>query len=101
MMNKNLMKQAQQLQQRLVKAQEELAVMSVEVSAGGGVITVVVTGDQKLKSIKIKPEIVDPQDVEALEDLVLAAVAEGLEKSRLMANQHMSKLTGGLNIPGM
>ncbi len=101
MMNRNLMKQAQQLQQRLAKAQEELATMTVESSAGGGMITVVFTGEQKLKSIKIKPEIVDPADVEGLEDLILAALTEGFDKSRAMANQHMSKLTGGLNIPGL
>ena len=101
MMNKNLMKQAQLLQQRIAKAQEELGSLTAEGSAGGGVVSVVVTGDQKLQSIKIDPEVVSSDDVDMLEDLVLAAINEGLEKSRGAASEHLSKATGGLNIPGL
>ena len=100
-MNKHMMKQAQQLQAGLTKAQEELGGMTVEASAGGGTVKAVVTGDQRLQSIKVEPEVVSPDDVEMLEDLVLAAVNEGLEKSREMASSHLGKLTGGLGIPGL
>ncbi len=101
MMNKNLMKQAQQLQQRIAKAQQEIGSLAAEGSAGGGVVNVVVTGDQRVLSLKIDPEAVSPDDVEMLEDLVIAALNEGLEKSRQAATEHMSKATGGLNIPGL
>ncbi len=97
-MNKNLLKQAQQLQAKLAKAQEELKNMTVQATSGGGAVTVVVTGDQQLQSVKISKEAAG--DAEMLEDLVKAAVNEGLEKSRDMANAHLSKLTGGLGIPG-
>lgn len=99
-MNKNLIKQAQQLQSKLAKAQEELADMTVEGSAGGGAVKAVVSGDQRLKSIKIDIEVVSPDEVDMLEDLVAAAVNEGIEKSREMASGHLGKLTGGLGIPG-
>ncbi len=101
MMNKNLMKQAQQLQQRIAKAQQEIGDLIAEGSAGGGVVTAVVSGDQRLLSLKIDPEAVSPDDVDMLEDLVFAAVNEGLEKSRQAATEHLSKATGGLNIPGL
>ena len=101
MMNKNVLKQAQMLQARIAKAQEELGALTTEASAGGGAVTVVVTGDQHVKSIKISKEAVSPDDVETLEDLVLAAISEGLEKSRQMASAHLQKATGGLNIPGL
>ena len=101
MMNKNLMKQAQQLQQRIAKAQQEIGDLTAEGSAGGGVVTAVVSGDQRLLSLKIDPEAVSPDDVDMLEDLVFAAVNEGLEKSRQAATEHLSKATGGLNIPGL
>lgn len=97
-MNKNLLKQAQQLQAKLAKAQEELKNMTVQATSGGGAVTVVVTADQQLQSVKISKEAAG--DAEMLEDLVKAAVNEGLEKSRDMANAHLSKLTGGLGIPG-
>ncbi len=100
-MNKNMMKQAQQLQARLAKAQDELGSMTAEATSGGGAVKVVATGDQRLESIKIDPEVVSPDDVEMLEDLILAAVNEGLEKSRQLASDHLSKLTGGLGIPGL
>ena len=101
MMNKNLMKQAQQLQQRIAQAQQEIGDLTAEGSAGGGVVTAVVSGDQRLLSLKIDPEAVSPDDVDMLEDLVFAAVNEGLEKSRQAATEHLSKATGGLNIPGL
>ena len=100
-MNKHMLKQAQQLQARLAKAQGELGDMTVEATSGGGAVKAVVTGDQRLQSIKVESEVVSPDDVEMLEDLVLAAVNEGLEKSREMANSHLGKLTGGLGIPGL
>ncbi len=100
-MNKNMLKQAQQLQARLARAQQELGEMTVEVTSGGGAVSVVVTGDQRLQSIKVSPEVVSPDEVDLLEDLVLAAVNEGLEKSREMASGHLGKLTGGLGIPGL
>ena len=100
MMNRNMLKQAQQLQARLAKAQEELGSMTAEGSAGGGAVKVVVTGDQRLQSIKVNPEVVNAEDVEMLQDLVLAAVNDGLEKSRALAQGHLGKLTGGLGIPG-
>lgn len=100
-MNKNIMRQAQELQAKLAKTQEELGKETVEASSGGGIVTVVVDGHQNLRSIKIKPEAVDPQDVGLLEDLVLAAVSEGLKKSQELVAKRMGALTGGLKIPGM
>ncbi|MSQ40576.1 MAG: YbaB/EbfC family nucleoid-associated protein [Dehalococcoidia bacterium] len=100
-MNRNMMRQAQQLQQRLIKAQEELEQLMVEASAGGGAVKVVVSGKLKLQSLTINPEAVDPQDVEMLQDLVLAAVNEGLQKAEEMASQKMSAITGGFRLPGM
>ena len=100
-MNRNFLKQAQQLQQRLLKAQEELEEMTVEASSGGGAVKVVVSGKLKLHSLEISPDAVDPQDVEMLQDLVLAALNEGLEKAQEMASEKMSALTGGMKLPGM
>ena len=99
-MNKNLLRQAQQLQAKLTKAQEELVDMTVEGSSGGGAVKATVTGDQRVLGIKIDPEVVSPDDVELLEDLVLAAVNEGMDKSRELASGHLGKLTGGLGVPG-
>lgn len=99
-MNK-LMKQAQQMQAKMAKMQEELEAKTVEASAGGGVVKVVVNGKQELLDIKIDPDAVDPEDVEMLEDLILAAVNEGMRKVADMVNEKMAKLTGGMNIPGM
>ena len=100
-MNRNIMRQAQELQARLAKAQEELAQAKVEASSGGGAVTVTANGQQQILSVKISPEAINPDDVEMLEDLVLAAVSEALTKSQEMATKHMGKLTGGLNIPGL
>jgi len=94
-------KQIQQMQQRLLKAQEELANETVEATAGGGVITVVITGNQQIRKITIAPEAVDPSDVSMLEDLMVAAVNEALAKSQELAAKRMGAVTGNLRIPGM
>ena len=99
-MNK-MMKQVQDMQKNMVKAQEELAMLEVEASAGGGMVTVKVSGDLKINSIKIDPGAVDPEDVEMLEDMVLAAANEALRSAQELANSKMSDVTGGMNIPGL
>ncbi len=91
----------QQLQARLAKMQEELGNETVEVSVGGGAITVVMTGHQKVQSVKLAPEVVDPDDVPMLEDLLVAAMNEAVEKSRELVNQRLGALTGGMKIPGL
>lgn len=101
MMNRKMMRQAQQLQQRMAKLEQELETETVEASAGGGMVTVVVTGKLAVQSVTIDPEVVSPEDVDMLEDLVLAAVNEGLGKAQQLAAQKMSAITGGLNIPGL
>jgi DNA-binding YbaB/EbfC family protein len=98
MFNQNMMKQ---MQNRLVKIQEELSAETVEATAGGGVVKAVVTGQQKLVSIEIDPAAVDPDDVEMLQDLVVAAVNEALTKAQELAAQRLSALTGGMKIPGL
>ncbi len=100
-MNRKMLRQAQQLQQRMMKVQEELESATVETTAGGGVVKAVVTGKLKLESIEIDPEVVTPDDVGMLQDLALAAVNDGLEKAQEMAASRMNELTGGLNIPGL
>jgi DNA-binding YbaB/EbfC family protein len=100
-MNRDMLRQAQQLQQRMAKIQEELGNESVEGSAGGGVVTVVANGHQVLQSVSIQPDAVDPDDVAMLEDLVMAAVNEALEKARALASQKMNALTGGMKLPGL
>jgi hypothetical protein len=97
----NMMKQAQKLQAKMLKLQEELAQKAVEATAGGGMVTVMANGKQQVLSIKIEPEVVDPEDIEMLQDLILAAVNDALAKSQEMVSSEMSKLTGGLNIPGL
>lgn len=97
----NLMKQAQKLQKQMEDAQKELETKEFEASVGGGAVTVTVTGKKVLTKVSIKPEVVDEDDVEMLEDLVLAAVNEALKKAEDETNSSMGKLTGGLNIPGM
>ncbi len=96
-----MMKQAQKMQRDMAKMQEELKDTEVEASAGGGAVTVKVTGKQELISIAISPEVVDADDIEMLQDLVLAAVNEGLNQSRELAKQEMLKITGGIEIPGL
>ena len=97
----NIMKQAQQMQRRMAQLQEELANKKVEASAGGGMVTATVSGKQQLLGLKIDPAAVDPDDVEMLQDLVTAAVNEALKQSQQMASEEMSKLTGGMSIPGL
>ena len=96
-----LMKQAQQFQSKMAKMQEELGERTVEASAGGGMVTVVANGKQEIVSIQIEGEVVDPDDIEMLQDLILAAVNDALSKSRDMVNEEMGKLTKGMNIPGL
>ncbi|MBL7210930.1 MAG: YbaB/EbfC family nucleoid-associated protein [Desulfobacteraceae bacterium] len=96
-----LMKQAQQFQSKMAKLQEELADQTVEASAGGGMVTVVVNGKQELLSIQIDPEVIDRDDSEMLQDLIMAAVNDGLTRAKEMMNEEMGKLTKGLNVPGL
>jgi DNA-binding YbaB/EbfC family protein len=100
-MNKNVFRQAQELQAKLAKAQEELGEMTAEVSSGGGAIRIVVDGQQKIRSVSISPEVINAEDAEFLEDLVTAAVNEAIQKSQELAASHLSSLTGGLKIPGL
>ena len=100
-MNRNMMKQAQQFQARLAKAQEELESQTVEASSGGGMVKVVATGKQTIESIIIERDAVDPDDVELLQDMVLAAVNDALNQSQAMAAERLEAITGGLKIPGM
>ena len=97
----NLMKQAQQMQQKMLKLQEEIAKRTLDASVGGGMVTVTVNGKSEVLHIKIEPEVVDPNDVEMLEDLIVAGVNEALRKAQEMVSEEMSKLTGGLKIPGL
>lgn len=97
----NLMKQVQEMQEKLLEMQEKMGEKSVEASAGGGMVMAVANGRQEVLSIKIDPAVIDPNDVEMLEDLVVAAVNEALRKSREMVTEEMGKLTGGLRIPGL
>lgn len=99
-MNK-LMKQLQKMQQDIAKLQEELQEKTVEATAGGGVVKVVASGGKQIVSIDISPEVVDPDDVEMLQDLIMAATNEALQKAEDMVAEEMSKLTGGLNMPGL
>ena len=96
-----MMKQVQEMQKQMARAQEELAHEEVEASAGGGMVSVRVTGDLQIVSIKIDPGAVDPDDVEMLEDMVLAATNEALRSAQEMASKKLGGLTGGLNIPGL
>ena len=97
----NMMKQAQKLQAKMLRLQEELSDKTVEATAGGGMVKIVANGRQQILSIQIEKEVVDPDDVEMLQDLILAAVNDALVKSQEMVSGEMSKLTGGLKIPGM
>jgi DNA-binding YbaB/EbfC family protein len=97
----NLMKQAQQMQAKLATLQNELADREIEASAGGGMVKVKVNGKQQLISISINKECVDPNDVSTLEELVFTAVNQGMKQSQDMVQQAMSKVTGGMNIPGL
>jgi DNA-binding YbaB/EbfC family protein len=100
-MNKFVLRQAQDLQAKLLKAQQELAEMTTEVSSGGGAIKIVVDGQQRIRSVTISPEVVNAEDIEMLQDLVMTAVNEAIQKSQELAASHLSGLTGGLKLPGM
>ena len=100
-MNKFIMRQAQELQAKLAKAQEELNDITLEASSGGGTVKVTINGQQNIQSVKISPEVINPDDVELLEDLVLAAVSEAIAKSQEVAAERLGGLTGGLKIPGL
>ncbi len=97
----NMMKQAQRMQQQMMQMQQELEEKEYEATAGGGVVKAVLNGKKQLKSITIDPEAVDPEDVEMLEDMVVAAVNEALRKAEEDANASMGKLTGGMNLGGL
>ena len=100
-MNMNMMKQAQKMQQEMLKMQQEMETKAYEATAGGGVVTASVNGKHELVSIAIDPEAVDPEDVEMLQDLVVAAVNEAMPKADADAATSMQKLTGGLNLGGL
>jgi DNA-binding YbaB/EbfC family protein len=93
--------QMQAMQQQMLEAQEALGDKTVEISSGGGAVTVVMSGHQKLESIIIDPEVIDPEDAEMLQDLIMAAVNEAVESSQNLAADEMGAITGGLNIPGL
>lgn len=96
----NLMKQAQRMQKQMAEVQENLDTLLFEASVGGGAIVATVNGKKALTKMEIKPEVVDPDDIEMLQDLIIAAVNEALAKAETEVNDKMSKLTGGLNLPG-
>ncbi len=97
----NIMKQAKKMQERMLELQEELAAKSVEATAGGGMVSVRVNGKFEVLSLKIEKEVVNPEDVEMLQDLIIAAVNEGVRKAQEMASAEMAKITGGMQIPGL
>ena len=96
-----IMKQAKKMQERMGQLQKELETKTVEAQAGGGMVRVVVNGKFEIVSLKIEKEVVNPEDIEMLQDLIAAAVNEGIRKSQEMASSEMGKITGGLNIPGL
>ena len=100
-MDKSMLRQAQQLQAKLAKMQEELGSMTVEAASGGGAVKVIMDGHQRICSVEISPEVVSTGDIELLQDMVMTAVNEAVNKSQELANKHLGKLTGGLNIPGL
>ncbi len=97
----NLMKQAKKMQEQMLKMQEELEEKTVEASAGGGVVTVIANGKKEIVEISIDPSVIDPDDVEMLQDLIMAAANEALRKAEEMVQNEMGKITGGLGLPGM
>ena len=96
-----LMAQAQKMQAKIAKVQEEIAAMEVAGESGGGAVKVTAAGDMRIKSLTIDPSAIDPDDVEMLQDMILAAVNDALDSAETMAGQQMSAVTGGLNIPGL
>ena len=100
-MNKNMLQQAQRLQAMFLKAQEELEALNVEGSAGGGAVKVVANGQGQVQSVKIAPEVVNPQEIEMLEDMVLAAVKDAAAKAKEASDKKLGGLTGGIKLPGL
>ncbi len=98
---KFLMKQAQEMQRKMEAIKEELAQKEIKVTSGGGMVELVINGQQEIKEIHIEKDIIDPEDKEMLEDLILAAVNEGIKQSKEMVNEEIMKLTGGINLPGL
>lgn len=96
-----LMKQAQEMQKKMEAIKEQLSHKELKVSSGGGMVELLINGQQEIKEIHINPGIIDPEDKEMLEDLVQAAVNEGIRQSKEMVNEEMKKLTGGINLPGL
>ena len=96
-----MLKQAKQMQEQIAKMQEELEQQEIESSSGGGAITVTITGKQMITALKINPDAVDLEDIELLEDMIMAAINEGIRKSQEMVSTEMARITGGLNIPGL
>jgi nucleoid-associated protein EbfC len=97
----NMMKQMQKMQKKMAEAQEELGEKKIEGTAGGGMVTVVVTGHKEIVEVTIKPDVVDPDDIEMLQDLVVAATNDALKKADELSNQTMGQFTKGMNIPGL
>src|SRR5512139_2034559 len=97
----NILKQAQEMHGKISQLQEEMAGKTVEASAGGGMVTIVMNGKQQVLSIRIDPEVVNREDVDMLQDLMCAAVNEAIRKSQEMMTEEMKKITGGLSIPGL
>lgn len=97
----NIMKQAKKMQERIGELQQELEAKTIEAQAGGGMVRVVVNGKFEIVSLKIEKEVVNPEDIEMLQDLISAAINEGIRKAQAMASTEMAKITGGLGIPGM
>ena len=97
----NMLKQAQKLQEKMLKLQEEMSEKTVEASSGGGMVRATANGRQQITALAIDREVVDPEDVEMLQDLIIAAVNDALSRSQEMMSAEMSKLTGGMNIPGL
>jgi len=97
----NMMKQVQQMQKKMVEMQEELNEKELETSAGGGAVTIKINGKKEILAIDIKPEVVDPDDVEMLQDLIMAAVNEAIRSAEEMTSKEMSKVTGNVSLPGL
>lgn len=96
-----MLKQAKKMQKKMEEIQAQVALETVTATAGGGMVTATVTGDLKVTSIEIDPEAVDPEDVEMLQDMIVAAVNQGIADAQKMASERMSAVTGGMNIPGL
>jgi nucleoid-associated protein EbfC len=99
--NPKMLREMQAMQKKLMQAQEELGNETVEVTVGGGALTMVMTGHQKVQSVTLSPDAVDPEDIETLQDLIVSAVNEAVDKSQELASKKMGGMTGGLKIPGM